>query len=145
MKVRVINNLGELFDFSKEEVQKAESYITEDGAKLTAITIKAPNVIGCITEAIAALFEVIPEGDRTLYLMNGESRTSAAGSSLHLVMGISGVLDLGERLAARSGMNKGEEISDASIVEKSEGGIELVEAVADSAVDVKEEDAVVVE
>jgi hypothetical protein len=145
MKVRIVNNLGELFDFSKDEVKNATSYITADGAKLSAVTIKAPNVVGCITEAIAAVTEVAPEGDHTLYLLNGEVRTSSAGTTLYLVMGISGVLDLSERLAARSGMQKAEETIEEVVAEPTTDEIPVIDVTSDPKPDTSEENAVIVD
>jgi hypothetical protein len=60
-------------------------------------------------------------------------------------MGISGVLDLSERLATRSGMHKAEETVEEVVVEPTTDEIPVMDVTSDPKPDTSEENAVIVE
>ena len=103
MKVQVVHNLADVADIPED---RNKAIVTRDGAKLVTVSIVGSSPMASIIGTMTGVLNVLAGigttelADKIVYLVPGSLVTNLSEHRFTVVMGISGITDLEDRLKA---------------------------------------------
>ena len=101
MKFQVVQNVKDIADITED---KNAPLVTRDGAKLITLSITGTNPTAAITGAFSSILNIMNSyensSDKTFYMIPGSLTTGLSEHKFTVVIGITGVADLDEKMQA---------------------------------------------